>query len=266
LITVRHILGHTSGLSASGWATVEVDPPDDFLKLALDQQLVREPGSEAEYNNLAGMVLPAMIERVSGRGFLDFVGGEVFEPLGITDWAWETDVAGHALSMATLCLSAVDLNRIGRLLLEGLDGRSELLSAEWLARCAQPVLPNAPGFGLGVFLHPDSGCFGHTGSGGQHLWCYPSSGLVISRLRDNRLPDGGFSLGSKDQWLQELPTLGARVGWQTLHAEGPSRVVTGVTLPRRVPGQRSVAGGCYRPRRVPGKGARWSSPAPDRCG
>lgn len=113
-VTIRHVLGHTSGLSAGAWATVEVDPPDDFLEFALAQQLVRDPGVEAEYNNLAGMVLPSIIEQVTGRRFLDFVGAELFEPLGIDDWAWDVDSRGHALSMATLCLSAADLNRLGR--------------------------------------------------------------------------------------------------------------------------------------------------------
>lgn len=216
-ITVRHLLGHTSGLSADGWLAIEAGPPPDLLAVALDSPLSCPPGTRCQYNNLAVMLLPQVVAAVTNRPFLDYARAEFFSPLGIEDWQWALDAVGHPLGMAGLCLNAADLARIGRLLLDdGGTGRTRLLPPGWVGQCTRPVMSGEPGFGLGLFLRwPDDErtgppcCFGHTGSGGQHLWCYPASGIVIARLRDNRLPQGGYDRGTDEQVFSSLPEFGA---------------------------------------------------------
>jgi hypothetical protein len=42
-----------------------------------------------------------------------------------------------------------------------------------------------------------------------HLWCYPGTGIVIARLRDNHLPDGSYDPGTNEQAFLSLPKLGS---------------------------------------------------------
>jgi len=56
----------------------------------------------------------------------------------------------------------------------------------------------------------DPVAFGHDGSGGQHLWIFPKSRLVMAHLRDNRLPDNrGYDQGTPAQQFRDLVRLGA---------------------------------------------------------
>ncbi len=216
-VTVRHLLGHTSGLSADGWAAVDAGPPQDLLAMALELPLTCQPGTHWQYNNVAVMLLPQVVAAVTERPFFDYAGEEFFSPLGIEDWRWDVDAAGHPLAMAGLCLNAADLARVGRLLLDdGRIGSAPLLPPGWVEQCTQPVAAGTPSCGLGLFWRwPNDDrtgapcCFGHDGSGGQHLWCYPATYIVIARLRDNRLPDGSYDPGTHEQAFLSLPKLGA---------------------------------------------------------
>jgi CubicO group peptidase (beta-lactamase class C family) len=218
-VTVRHLLGHTSGLSVGNWAAIEAGPPPDLLALALDLPLTCSPGARWQYNNVAVMVLPQVVAAVTDQPFFDYAGKEFFSPLGIKNWRWGVDAGGHPLAMAGLCLNADALARVGRLLLgDGRIGGDRLLPPSWASQCTQPVLASSPSCGLGLFWRWDNDdrtgapcCFGHDGSGGQHLWCYPATDVVIARLRDNRLPDGSYRPGTDEQALLSLPKLGAQL-------------------------------------------------------
>ncbi len=84
-ITIRDLLTHTSGLVQNADRT-----PDDSLatyvpKLA-EVPLEFQPGADWQYSGLAGPdVLARIVEIVSGQPFDQFVGGRIFEPLGMRD-------------------------------------------------------------------------------------------------------------------------------------------------------------------------------------
>lgn len=87
-ITLRHLLGHTSGL-----IDYESLIPDDFEGQVSDRDALRsmyevdhtyfEPGTEYRYSNTGFAMLAVLIERVSGRSFPDFLDENIFEPLGM---------------------------------------------------------------------------------------------------------------------------------------------------------------------------------------
>lgn len=101
-------MGHTSGL-ACDWQTLRVTDPDDWLASCRALPLVTPPGKAVAYNNCAVMLIPAIVVAAAGLPFLDFVSSEVFHPLGITRFAWDTDRAGNPLAMSNLRLTATDL-------------------------------------------------------------------------------------------------------------------------------------------------------------
>jgi D-alanyl-D-alanine carboxypeptidase len=91
-VTVLNLLNHTSGLpDPSGltfvrWIHHDEDPPvnqTDFLKKVLPDysELKFEPGDHNEYSNIGYMVLGAIIEKVSGITYEDYIRRNILEPL-----------------------------------------------------------------------------------------------------------------------------------------------------------------------------------------
>ncbi|WP_152360854.1 serine hydrolase domain-containing protein [Microlunatus speluncae] len=210
IITVRQVMGHASGLAADTWPQLNADWPDDLLAHTLnDLPVAAEPGTVLAYNNVAVSVLPAIITRVAGRPFLDFAATELFRPLGIETWTWQSDNAGNPLAMASAAFTAADLAKLGELLTHDDD---QLLPADWVDTIRRSPIPGA-GMGL-LLLHrwpadrPGEGApiaYGHDGSEGQHLWIYPASGLVVARLKDCGLAAGRFEPSTPDQVFLDLP-------------------------------------------------------------
>ena len=95
VVTIRHLLNHTSGMPDNfpevvGWMHLEDEPQLDQTGL-LQQvfadyaKLKFEPGDHAEYSNVGYMALGAIIEAVSGQSYEEYVVEQVLQPLGMTN-------------------------------------------------------------------------------------------------------------------------------------------------------------------------------------
>jgi CubicO group peptidase (beta-lactamase class C family) len=117
-VTILNLLNHSSGLpNPSGltfmrWIHHEEDPPvqqTDFIKKVLPDysDLKFELGERAEYSNIGYMVLGAIIEKVSGIAYEEYIRQNILQPLGMnhTDFvytkAMEPDEAAGAHPMFT---------------------------------------------------------------------------------------------------------------------------------------------------------------------
>jgi len=137
-ITVRQLLDHTSGLEAEP-GTDEVYLSRDVVQLALDAPLVSDPGTVFFYNNKAVNLLAGIVEKASGRKLDEYLRDEVFAPLGVGGFAWMRDGAGNPHAMAGLRIDAVDLARVGQLMLEeGFHDGTRVLSADWVRESVRP--------------------------------------------------------------------------------------------------------------------------------
>jgi CubicO group peptidase (beta-lactamase class C family) len=89
-ITVEHLLTHTSGIpSYTGlpeWLPKmkEDFTPQQIIDLFKDKPLEFEPGERWAYSNSGYILLGAILEKVSGKTYEDFVEQEIFKPLGMT--------------------------------------------------------------------------------------------------------------------------------------------------------------------------------------
>jgi len=94
-ITIHHLLTHSSGIRS--YTDLLVEPStltldktvreviDDFK----DEPLYFEPGEAIRYSNSNSVLLGAIIEKVSGMTYADFMAKRVFEPLGMESTAYE---------------------------------------------------------------------------------------------------------------------------------------------------------------------------------
>jgi CubicO group peptidase (beta-lactamase class C family) len=133
LVTIKHLLNHTSGLQNVANAGIEVESSRDIVKLALEAELSDEPGARFSYNNKAVNLLVGIVERVSSKRLDAYFRDEFFEPLRIKDFAWTKDAAGNPYAHFGLQLSATDFARFGALILNrGKWNGAQLVSEKWI--------------------------------------------------------------------------------------------------------------------------------------
>jgi CubicO group peptidase (beta-lactamase class C family) len=87
-VTVRHLLTHSGGTGDIFGPEFERNRDTlrehaDYLKLYGARGLTHEPGAEFRYSNYGFVLLGALIERVSGMSYYDYVRANVFEPAGM---------------------------------------------------------------------------------------------------------------------------------------------------------------------------------------
>jgi CubicO group peptidase (beta-lactamase class C family) len=98
-VTIRHLLNMSSGIGDFFGPEFEATPKDrlrkikDFLPLFASKPLAFEPGSKRLYSNGGYIILGAIIEKVSGQDYYEYVREHIFKPTGMQDTAWyETDI------------------------------------------------------------------------------------------------------------------------------------------------------------------------------
>ena len=91
-VTIHQLLNHTGGTGdifgpqfAANRAALRTT--DDYLKLYGARALAWEPGSRWQYSNYGYILLGAVIERVSGQSYYDYVDRNVFTRAGMTETA-----------------------------------------------------------------------------------------------------------------------------------------------------------------------------------
>ncbi|MCY7386538.1 MAG: serine hydrolase [Burkholderiales bacterium] len=94
-VTIEHLLTHTSGIPSYtglpeyGANMSKAVTVNEIIARFKDLPLQFKPGSKWEYSNSGYFLLGAIIERVSGMRYADFVAKNIFEPLGMNDSAYE---------------------------------------------------------------------------------------------------------------------------------------------------------------------------------
>jgi CubicO group peptidase (beta-lactamase class C family) len=145
-ITIRQLMNHTSGLQNVPNTTVEIYPSHDFVRLALAAELTSKPGTAFAYNNKAVNLLAGLVKRASGRRMDEYIGDEIFAPLGIRDFTWTLDEAGNPHAMSGLQIRALDLARLGQLMLQGGGWKGKTILPRWWVaestRAGQALVPS----------------------------------------------------------------------------------------------------------------------------
>jgi CubicO group peptidase (beta-lactamase class C family) len=184
-ITLRHLLTHTSGLTAPPLNHYSPLTRAQFITAINGQPLAFTPGSKYVYSNAGYQLLGHAIESITGTPFAEFVHREFALPLGLID----TGVCGTSnlprpdgygvfqgkatrvpavdmsvpFAAGALCSTASDLARWSHLLATG----RVILPASYATMITPARLANntlAP-YGLGVFLGKQLGqpAVSHTG-------------------------------------------------------------------------------------------------------
>ena len=87
-VTIHQLLTHTSGLGSYWNARFDakkasIKTVSDYLSLFADEPLSLEPGKRFQYSNSGFIVLGAIIEKVSGQSYYDYVREHIYKPAGM---------------------------------------------------------------------------------------------------------------------------------------------------------------------------------------
>jgi CubicO group peptidase (beta-lactamase class C family) len=95
-ITVRNLLTHTGGIpnftALPAYREMQVSPtsPEKIIAMVKDRPLDFEAGEKMSYSNSGYVVLGAIIEKISGGTYAEFVQKNLFSPLGMSDSGYDS--------------------------------------------------------------------------------------------------------------------------------------------------------------------------------
>jgi D-alanyl-D-alanine carboxypeptidase len=256
-VTIRHLLSHTGGTGdffgpefVKNRLTLKTHA--DYVAMFGGRAPLFEPGTEYRYSNYGMVLLGAIIERVSGQSYFDYVRAKVFEPAGMTStgalpeaeplpnrsagymrnadaWVPNTDTLPWSGTAAGGGYSTVgDFFRFAEALQSG-----KLISKASLTQMITPAL--IPQYGFGMFLSGEGPTrnFGHSGGApGQNgdLRIYPESGYVIVAL-SNLDPPAASKLA--DFAAARLPLVSTPAPAPTVVDDFESGALAGWTVDRK---------------------------------
>ena len=225
LVTVRHLITHTSGLPAFRAYDRETHAPDSLAKLMFATPLDTLPGVRMVYSDIGAYMLGRLVERLSGEPLDEYVLNHVFRPLGMTEtmyrppaslkpriapteidpirggkvWGVVHDERAYYLggvsAHAGIFSSAHDLARFARMYLNGgtLDGtrivRQETINLFITRQVQDRALGWQKPDGSNSAGHLMSErAFGHTGFTGTSIWIDPARDVFVILLSNRVNP------------------------------------------------------------------------------
>ncbi len=82
-MTLHHLLTHSSGLPDDFGDDYDEMPREALVKAALASKLLWAPGTRYRYSNAGYSLLAAVVEKVSGKTYEEFLRGQLFLPAGM---------------------------------------------------------------------------------------------------------------------------------------------------------------------------------------
>lgn len=168
---------------------------DDWVRFALSLPVAHDKAGQFQYNSAVSHLLSAVVQRASGESAASFARRQLFEPLGIDEFEWQTDPRGTSIGGWGLSLSPLSMARLGQLCVgAGAYNGARLLSADWIARQwqrhsdahsihadNQPSHYHTAGYGYQWWIRgsDDIALYCAEGLGGQLICCMPAARAVI---------------------------------------------------------------------------------------
>lgn len=196
-LTVEHALTMTLGME---WdetrpytdpenSEIAMEQAPDRYRYILERPIVAEPGSRWIYSGGATALVGEILQRGTGKKLPDYAVETLFSPLGIERFEWAAGPDGTHSPASGLRLTAPDLLKIGRMVLNNGNWQDHRIVPEaWLTASLRPVIATGEGPDYGCFwfcgqapvpaLEGRAQWFAGFGNGGQRLWLCPKADVA----------------------------------------------------------------------------------------
>lgn len=183
-ITLWHLLTHTSGLQDDPTYEDIIRSPD-AVQLALCAELTSLPGDKYSYNNKATNLIPGVIQQITGKPAENVIQEFLFNPLKIENFEWRKDKKGTIYGASGLKITAEELIKIGKLVLDkGQWNGVPLLSQEWISLMTTKTSIGTPACGLLWWVYENPKIIAAQGYLGQRLYIYPEKKIIAVQQYD----------------------------------------------------------------------------------
>jgi len=196
-ILFRNILSMTGGLqwdestysyndSRNDW--ISASNSNDPLKFLFNKPMAEKPGTTFNYNGGYSIMLSYLIQKKTNQSALKFAEENLFNPLNIKEFEWESIRNGLTDTDGGLHLLPKDMAKLGLLYLNmGKWNGKQIVSKKWIEESTkEQIISNGmPNYGFqwwcGNFNYKDTKAytFFASGSGGQKIYVFPSFNSVI---------------------------------------------------------------------------------------
>ena len=193
LLTMRAGLDANDEDPGSPGNESRLDAAPDPVQFALSVPARSRPGERYVYNSLTAYVVGLAVEQATGEHLDELAGRALFGRLGITDWRWQRDTAGHTKGQGNLSLTARDVSKLGELVRQAgsYDGH-RVIAEQWIRDSIAPrvriddVDPYADSYGYFWYTRThrvrgrDVPVVFASGNGGNKIYVVPSYELVVA--------------------------------------------------------------------------------------
>jgi len=219
-VRIHHLLTHTSGLGShfneefQNASRTKYRSVRDFMGIVEKQKLAFEPGARWQYSNSGFLLLGAIVEKVAGKSYFDYVRERIHVPAGMVNTdayemddvvpnlaigyvrdreqpsRWRNNLFMHVIKGGPAgggFSSAPDLIRFAEALRTGALLKNETFN---LLASPKPDL-NSPDYGYGFQMMGDGDVVGHGGGFpgiSAQLAIYPKRGYAIAALSNYGAP------------------------------------------------------------------------------
>lgn len=218
-LTVTHLITNCAGIDWSQDIYYgEFAESDDQIQFVLDQPVTEEPGSPGASGGGGLYLASAILQEFAQEGASAFAQANLFDPLGISDVLWETEVSG-LFKPFELYLRARDLAKVGYLYMnDGVwDGR-QILPAGWVTAAVTEYSRTGCGMGMGYLWWLPRDMNVYSTRGWARLFVAPEQGMVIAINTGERsggvidaLAEGFMRAATSSEPLPENPEMAAQL-------------------------------------------------------
>ena len=178
---------------------VKMGESDDWIKHMLNLPMSDDPGTQWNYNSGGSHLLSGIVQKVTNQSLEDFAEDNLFSPLGITNWEWESDPNGITTGGWGLSLHPVDMAMFGYLFLKsGLLNGEQILPEHWVNLSTAKHIEiidiesgshnSDYGYQWWRILTSQNIYFA-LGNGGQFIAILPDRNIVVVMTADNTAED-----------------------------------------------------------------------------
>ncbi len=182
LLTMRAGLESTSGRNYGAWVR-----SGNWVRYALRQPMVSEPGGAMQYSTGSSHLLSAILTKTTGTSTWQFAQDALAAPLGFRLAKWPQDPQGVYFGGNEMLLAPKQMVAIGELYLNrGKSSGRQIVPASWIDTSCEPRTTSAwdserqYGYGWWIqdFTHGKA-CFAW-GYGGQYILVFRDLDLVVA--------------------------------------------------------------------------------------
>jgi CubicO group peptidase (beta-lactamase class C family) len=190
-MTVQDLLKMSTGMNNDPLFTARGS--SDWPKAFMSAPVENKPGTVFKYNNMASFMLSAVVQKATGEMLFDYLKPRLFEPLGITNVAWDETPEGYTFGAIGLKIGSDDMAKFGQLLLQkGKWHGKQILPQAWVAEATSSQIGNddpnnkvpkelsdwQQGYGY-QFWRGRNNTYRADGLGGQFILVVPDKDVVI---------------------------------------------------------------------------------------